>query len=71
MKSKPGMGSRIDGITYRNITGVRMGATPTSNPNRLDPMAAGAASKFNYEGWRDIDIDGKSITNAESKCRCI
>jgi spore germination protein YaaH len=59
IKSKPGTGGFIDNITYRNITGVRMGVPPggSDNPHH---------GSLN-EAWRDIDIDLDWTSNNSTK----
>jgi polygalacturonase len=56
IETRPGMGGVIDGITYRNITGVGMGACP--------PWEKPKKGK----AWMDIDIDMLGGKGSKSKC---
>ena len=61
IETRPGMGGVVDGITYRNITGVGMGACPAWQKPKRGEMNL-------TEAWTDIDIDLLGGKGKKSKC---
>ena len=56
IETRAGMGGVVDGIVYRNITGVNMGACPSWQTPRKG------------QAWTDIDIDLLGGLGKKSKC---